>query len=147
MPSKESPQQKKTIGRVMHEFKHGELRSRGSGPKVKSPKQAIAIALHEAGASKRETPAGNRRNLKRTKAIERRGETGRAQAEGRSGRSGARGGKAAQKSSARRRSGRDGPTRAQLYLEARKRNIAGRSHMTKAELERAVEGASGRGRH
>ena len=29
----------------MHEFKHGELRIRGTGPRVKNPKQAIAIAL------------------------------------------------------------------------------------------------------
>jgi hypothetical protein len=37
----------------MHEFKHGELKS-GRGGKVKSRRQAIAIALKEAGASKSE---------------------------------------------------------------------------------------------
>jgi hypothetical protein len=49
-----SPRQRKTAGRVMHEFKHGELKSgpAGKGGKVKSRRQAIAIALHEAGASK-----------------------------------------------------------------------------------------------
>jgi hypothetical protein len=48
---KESAGQKKTVERVMHEYKHGELES-GSGKKVKSKKQAIAIGLKEAGASK-----------------------------------------------------------------------------------------------
>lgn len=43
--------QQEKIGVVMHEFKEGELYS-SSGQKVKSPKQAIAIALSEAGASK-----------------------------------------------------------------------------------------------
>jgi len=39
---------KKKVGRVMHEFKAGELRSGSKkGPKVKSRKQAIAIALSE----------------------------------------------------------------------------------------------------
>jgi hypothetical protein len=35
------------IGEVMHEYKHGKLRS-GSGAKVKSRKQAIAIGISEA---------------------------------------------------------------------------------------------------
>jgi len=35
------------IEKVMHEFKHGELKS-GNGSKVKSRKQAIAIGLSEA---------------------------------------------------------------------------------------------------
>ena len=45
---------KKKIEKVMGEFKRGELRS-GSrkGPKVKSRKQAVAIAMHEAGIPKR----------------------------------------------------------------------------------------------
>lgn len=43
----------KKISKVMNEFKAGTLNS-GSpkGPKVKSQKQAIAIALSEAGMSK-----------------------------------------------------------------------------------------------
>src|SRR4051794_5246127 len=53
MARQQSKEQKETIERVMHEFKHGDLRIRGTGPKVKNPKQAIAIALHEAGASTR----------------------------------------------------------------------------------------------
>jgi hypothetical protein len=54
---KSTPSQRKTAGRVMHEFKHGELKSgpRGKGGKVKSRKQAIAIALNESGASKYES--------------------------------------------------------------------------------------------
>lgn len=58
----------------MHEFKHGELET-ARGQKVKSPKQAIAIGLREAGASKYETPKENKRNLERTKQRERHGQT------------------------------------------------------------------------
>jgi hypothetical protein len=75
MAQHESKAQKNTIGRVMHEYKHGEL-PRGRG-KVKSRKQAIAIALREAGASKYESPKKNRENLRKTKSKERQGETGR----------------------------------------------------------------------
>jgi hypothetical protein len=39
---------KDKIKKVMHEFKHGELHSGSkTGPKVKSRKQAVAIALSE----------------------------------------------------------------------------------------------------
>ena len=38
--------------KVMHEFKTGTLHSGKGGPVVKSRKQAIAIALSEAGMSK-----------------------------------------------------------------------------------------------
>lgn len=78
---RESKAQKETVGRVMHEFKHGELSS-GSGKKVKNPRQAVAIALNEAGASNRESPAENKRHLGRTKEKERRGQTAQAEAEG-----------------------------------------------------------------
>ena len=52
-----SVRQKRITGRVMHEFKHGELKSGpgGKGGPVKSRRQAIAIALEEAGASKYES--------------------------------------------------------------------------------------------
>ena len=45
----ESSRQKRIAGRVMHEFKHGELKSgrSGKGGLVKSRRQAIAIALEE----------------------------------------------------------------------------------------------------
>ena len=42
----------KKISKVMREFKKGELHSGKKGPVVKSRKQAIAIALSEAGMSK-----------------------------------------------------------------------------------------------
>ena len=41
----------KKIGKVMHEYKAGTLHSGKGGPVVKSRKQAIAIALSEAGKS------------------------------------------------------------------------------------------------
>jgi hypothetical protein len=71
---KQSKAQKKTTERVMHEYKHGELKS-GSGKKVKSRKQAVAIALKESGSSKYESKAENKRNLKRTKRKEHAGKT------------------------------------------------------------------------
>jgi hypothetical protein len=79
-----SPRQRKTTGRVMHEFKHGELRSGpgGKGGKVKSRRQAIAIALNEAGASKYASKSKNRRNLQRTKRKEASGETYQQEREG-----------------------------------------------------------------
>ena len=40
------------VGKVMKEFKAGKLHSGKKGPVVKSRKQAIAIALSEAGMSK-----------------------------------------------------------------------------------------------
>ncbi len=107
--AKETQAQRETVERVMHEFKHGDL-ERGRGGKVRNPKQAIAIALSEAGASNKQSPKENRRRLAETKAKER--------AAGRGG----------------------GTTRAQLYEEAARNGIKGRSRMTKAELEKAVRG-------
>jgi len=63
---KESKEQQDIIHDVMHEFKEGELKSR-SGQKVTNPKQAIAIGLHEAGASKYESKAENKRHLQHTR--------------------------------------------------------------------------------
>lgn len=85
--AKQSRQQKKTVGRVMHEFKHGELKS-GSGGKVKSPRQAIAVALSEAGASRRKSPKQNKRQLAKTRSRERGSRTGQARSDARSRRSG-----------------------------------------------------------
>lgn len=45
--------QQKKIGSVMHEFKTGTLHSGKGGKVVKSPKQAIAIALSEASKLKK----------------------------------------------------------------------------------------------
>ena len=82
MTSHQSKAQKDTVGRVMHEYKHGELHS-GSGPKVKNPRQAVAIAMHEAGASNEQSPKKNRKSLAHTKRKEARGETAQAETEGR----------------------------------------------------------------
>lgn len=41
------------IGKVMAEFKRGKLHSGKGGPVVKSPKQALAIAMSEAGMARR----------------------------------------------------------------------------------------------
>lgn len=82
----ESARQKRITGRVMHEFKHGELKSGrgGNGGPVKSRRQAIAIALHEAGASKYESDRRNRHNLHRSEQKEAEGRTGQQEREGRS---------------------------------------------------------------
>ena len=45
------------VKKVMKEFKQGKLKSGGSGKKVKNRKQAIAIALSEAGVSKKKRKA------------------------------------------------------------------------------------------
>ncbi len=78
---KETKGQKETVGRVMHEYKHGELET-GTGKPVKSRRQAVAIALHEAGASTQESPAKNRENLKTTKKKELEGKPAKKQREG-----------------------------------------------------------------
>lgn len=163
--AKQSRPQKKTVERVMHEFKHGELKS-GGRRKVKNPKQAIAIALSEAGASKKQSPAENKRRLQHTKAKEARGETAKARTEGRGRTSSTRGSAAratsrggakrgttqrggaarggspratSRGSSARRAGGRASEmTKAQLYQEAKRRNVPGRSKMSKGELAKAV---------
>src|SRR3954467_11409490 len=82
----ESARQKRITGRVMHEFKHGELKSGpgGKGGPVKSHRQAVAIALEEAGASKYESEGRNERNLHRTERKEAKGETAQQEREGKS---------------------------------------------------------------
>src|SRR5215831_2468688 len=157
---KPSPRQRKTMGRVMHEFKHGELRSgpQGKGGKVKSRRQAIAIALKEAGASKYESKRENRRNFAKTKGKEARGDTYQQEAEGkrhlgardRRESSRAMGGKnavrntASGRKAARTRSRHDGDsTKRELYERAKARGVEGRSKMTKRQLENALTGRAG----
>jgi len=57
MNMKSTPKSKagkmKKVGKVMKEYKSGSLHSGKGGKVVKSPKQAIAIALSEAGMSKK----------------------------------------------------------------------------------------------
>lgn len=43
----------KKISKVMREYKAGTLHSGKDGPVVKSPKQAVAIALSEAGKARK----------------------------------------------------------------------------------------------
>ena len=152
---KSSPRQRKTLGRVMHEFKHGELKSGpgGKAGKVKSRRQAIAIALNEAGASKYNSRRRNRRNLARTERKEARGDTYQQEREGKShvgarGRresSRAMGGNNATRTTARGRKAarararnEGSATKAQLYRRAKARSIPGRSKMTKQQLDNAL---------
>jgi hypothetical protein len=127
--AKQSRPQKKTVGRVMHEWKHRELES-SRGGKVKSRRQAVAIALSEAGASNQQSPRQNRRQRSRTKAKERRGQTAMQRKEGRSAMK--------RVAASRRGRGSRGPTKAQLYRQAMRRKIPGRSRMNKAQLQRAL---------
>ncbi|MGD9804970.1 MAG: DUF6496 domain-containing protein [Hyphomicrobiaceae bacterium] len=150
-----SPRQRKTTGRVMHEFKHGELKSGsgGKGGKVKNPKQAIAIALSEAGASKYQSKSENKRDLARTKRKEARGETAQQEREGKShvgargrresspamGGSNATSRTARGRSVSRNRTRRSGDaTKAELYRQAKNHSIPGRSKMSKRQLENAL---------
>jgi len=48
MKMKMTPAGQKKVGKVMHEYKMGELHSGKGGKVVKNPKQAIAISLSEA---------------------------------------------------------------------------------------------------
>jgi hypothetical protein len=80
------------MGRVMHEFKHRELKSgrAGKAGRVKSRRQAIAIALREAGASKYQSKGERRRSRVKSARKEARGQTYQQEREGKS-RVGARG--------------------------------------------------------
>ena len=146
--------QRKTIGRVMHEYEHGELKSGrgGKGGKVKNRRQAIAIALSEAGASKYDSARKNRSNLAKTKRKEAQGKTYQQETEGKS-RVGARGqresttamgGKNATKLTRRgvraasSRVRHEPGTKQELYQRAKRRGIEGRSKMTKRQLENAL---------
>ena len=142
---RQSKAQKATTERVMHEFKEGELES-GSGNKVTSRKQAIAIALSESGSSNRKSPKKNRATLSHTRAKERAGKTAEAQKEGKRAqdRTLAKGAAGAPRRRSTGASGRvNGPSKDELMDRARKRGIVGRSRMSKGELQRAL-GVGGR---
>src|SRR4051812_8588410 len=128
--ARESMAQRKTAGRVMHEFKHGELKSgpAGKGGKVKSRKQAIAIALKEAGDSKSESPKKNRRNLAKSKRKEATGKTAQQEREGKS-RVGARG----RRESSRAVGGKNAKTAAR---RTPKQRAAARKNIRKAQASR-----------
>jgi hypothetical protein len=151
----ETPRQKRITGRVMHEFKHGELKSgrNGKGGPVNNRRRAIAIALEEAGASRYESVHRNARNVRRTEKKESQGRTGQQERE-RKSRVGAYGkrestramsGKDARKATALGRKAatararkRDSHTRAELYAKAKRQRIEGRSSMSKRQLENAL---------
>ena len=120
----------------MHEFKHGELTSgrRGRGGKVKSRKQAIAIALHEAGQSKYDTRAEKLRSFAKARRAEAMGRTGQQEDEGTS-RIGARG-----KRESTRAMGGKNATRARARKAVRKagRKAAVRKAVRKAGVRKAV---------
>jgi hypothetical protein len=152
---KTTPRQRKSIGRVMHEYEHGELKSGPGdrGGKVKNRRQAIAIALEEAGASKYESGRENRGHLARTERKEAQGRTAQQEREGKS-HVGARGRRESSRSmggkNARRltKSGRKaantrareagGTTKEALYRRAQRAGIEGRSKMTKQQLANAL---------
>ena len=132
--ARESMAQRKTAGRVMHEFAHGELKSGrgGKGGKVKSRKQAIAIALKEAGASKYESKSENKRNLSRSKRKEATGRTAQQEREGKS-HVGARG----RRSSSRSMGGKNAKT---TTRRTPKQRAAARRNVKKAQTARLRAG-------
>ena len=62
--AKATKKQQEKVGKVMKEYKAGKLKSGkpgpGKGPKVKSRKQAVAIALREAGVPKPKKKGGKK---------------------------------------------------------------------------------------
>lgn len=64
---KNSPKAQKKVGKVMHEFKEGKLKSGRSNKKVTSQKQAIAIGLSEARERGAKVPPVKKTPKKRTK--------------------------------------------------------------------------------
>ena len=66
-------QKKRKVGRVMHEYKHGQLKS-GGRRKVKSRRQAVAIAMSESGQSRnpRKSSRGRRKSSSRRSSGRRR---------------------------------------------------------------------------
>ena len=55
--AKYGPKSKTEVGKAMHEFKEGKLKSGKSGKKVRNPKQAIAIGLSKARKKGGKVPA------------------------------------------------------------------------------------------
>ncbi|HEX4112930.1 MAG TPA: DUF6496 domain-containing protein [Stellaceae bacterium] len=62
-----STAQKRTVSKVMGEKKRGTLKS-GSGRKVKSRKQAIAIAMSESGQSRKRKTGAKKTSATRKKS-------------------------------------------------------------------------------
>lgn len=66
MPKKYGPKAQKKVGKVMHEWKEGKLKSGRSGKRVKSRKQAIAIGISEARKEGDKVPPAPKRKRKAT---------------------------------------------------------------------------------
>jgi hypothetical protein len=128
--AKTTPRQRKTTGRVMHEFAHDELKSGrgGKGGKVKSRRQAIAIALKEAGVSRYESGNENARNRRRYERKEAEGKTSQQELEGKS-HVGARG---------RRESSRGMGGKNATRTAARSRKAAGSRQQSAAARKRST---------
>ena len=135
--AKQTRSQQKKVSRVMHEYKHGELKS-STGGKVKKRKQAIAIALSEAGASRKQSPAQKKRAQRRTSERETKGRTAQARREGRSSSARSSASRSAKTTRSPSASSRGGKTKGELLAEARRRDIPGRSRMSKSQLAKAV---------
>lgn len=150
-----SSRQKRVEGRVLHEFKHGDLKSGpgGKGGVVKSHAQAVAIALREAGASRFKPPKANSEAHSRTKSKEAKGETAEQSREGRD-HLGAEGQRESTKAvggmNARSKTGRgakaaetrarepDGHTVLELRAMAARQGVPRRSRLTKQQLKNAL---------
>ncbi len=65
MPRKYGKTSQKKVEKVMHEFKHGTLKSGRSGKKVTSRKQAIAIGLSEARKQGAKVPSAPKKRAKK----------------------------------------------------------------------------------
>ena len=143
--AKSSRSQRKTAGRVMHEYKHGELKSGrgGKGGKVKSRKQAIAIAMHESGTSRRDSPSERRKSYAKSKRKEARGRTGQQEREGKS-HVGAKGRK--ESSPAMRRAKRRVVRRAKTRATARHTAGRAKARATTRRVTRRARVASRRAR-
>lgn len=142
--ARQSKAQQKTVSRTMHTYKKGALTS-GSGRTVKNPKQAIAIGLSEAGASRTQGKgAGRSAAASKDSATPKR----RGRPPGGQSKAGAAAKTAVKKTATQskrtgksptaRRAPRNGDysgwTRLELYQQASKKDIPGRSRMSKAEL-------------
>jgi len=120
--AKQSKQQKDAMGRVMHEFKHGELKMRGdarSRIRARRSRSACMKPAHRATRPRRKMRATCAAPSARSGAARPRAET-----EGRRNDPASRGGRDA---------------RTALYAEAKRRNIPGRSKMSRQQLVRALQ--------
>lgn len=72
MPRKYGKKAQKQVGEALHKYKRGQLKSGGSGKKVKNPKQAIAIGLSEARKKGAKVPSPPRKRAAKKASKKRR---------------------------------------------------------------------------